>query len=78
MIVCICANVNCRSIKQAIEQGANSVDSLTMKTGACSGCGQCRQACQGYIDSHNTEQTTPRKTSVVADFILGHNFQPAV
>jgi len=30
------------------------VDDITMKTGACSGCGQCRMHCQSEIDAHNT------------------------
>ena len=54
MIVCICANVSDRTISEAVRSGCGSVDDIIMKTGACSGCGQCRMHCQSEIDAHNT------------------------
>ena len=54
MIVCICANVSSRAIAEAVQSGCGSVDDITMKTGACSGCGQCRMHCQNEIDAHNS------------------------
>ncbi|HEX4843117.1 MAG TPA: (2Fe-2S)-binding protein, partial [Limnobacter sp.] len=42
VIVCICANVSDRSISEAVRAGCTTVEDITMKTGACSGCGQCR------------------------------------
>lgn len=54
MIICICANVSDRAISEAVRNGCGSVDAITMKTGACSGCGQCRMHCQSEIDAHNT------------------------
>ncbi|MDX1668391.1 MAG: (2Fe-2S)-binding protein [Limnobacter sp.] len=66
MIVCICANVNCKTVQTAIQQGADSVDALTMQTGACSGCGQCRNTCQQMLDSQvlPVTQGTPASTAV--------------
>lgn len=54
MIVCICANVSGHVISEAVRSGCGSVDEITMKTGACSGCGQCRMHCQSEIDAHTT------------------------
>lgn len=51
MIVCICANVNSKAIQAAIDDGCSSLDSLTFETGACSGCGQCRESCQALLDA---------------------------
>ncbi|HEY1058235.1 MAG TPA: (2Fe-2S)-binding protein [Limnobacter sp.] len=52
MIVCICANVSDRTIAQAVREGCQSVEDITMKTGACSGCGQCRGHCQAELQAH--------------------------
>lgn len=49
MIICICANVSDRAIAQAVREGAASVEDITMRTGACSGCGQCRGHCQAEL-----------------------------
>lgn len=54
MIICICANVSDRTISEAVRSGCTSVDDITMKTGACSGCGQCRMHCQSEVEAHNT------------------------
>jgi len=54
VIICICANVSDRAISEAVRTGCSSVDEITMKTGACSGCGQCRLHCQSEIDAQNT------------------------
>jgi bacterioferritin-associated ferredoxin len=53
VIVCICANVSERTISEAVRSGCGSVEDITMKTGACSGCGQCRMHCQSEIEAHN-------------------------
>lgn len=54
MIVCICANVSDRTIAEAVRSGCNSIEDITMKTGACSGCGQCRMHCQSEVDAQST------------------------
>lgn len=49
VIVCVCANVNHRSIEKAIDEGCQTLEQLQMETGACTGCGQCRQLCEGHL-----------------------------
>lgn len=39
--ICYCLNVNEEEIKQAIEDGANSVDDIKEATGAGTTCGAC-------------------------------------
>lgn len=39
--ICYCLNVNEEEIKQAIEDGANSVDDIKEATGAGTACGAC-------------------------------------
>lgn len=39
--ICYCLNVNEDEIKQAIEDGANSVDDIKEATGAGTACGAC-------------------------------------
>lgn len=39
--ICYCLNVNEDEIKQAIKDGANSVDDIKEATGAGTACGAC-------------------------------------
>ncbi|WP_040192072.1 (2Fe-2S)-binding protein [Clostridium culturomicium] len=39
--ICYCLNVNEDEIKQAISEGANSVDDIKEATGAGTACGAC-------------------------------------
>lgn len=39
--ICYCLNVNEDDIKEAISQGANSVDDIKEATGAGTACGSC-------------------------------------
>lgn len=52
MIVCVCNRINDRTITQAIEAGADSIEALSMELGVCCGCGCCRQACESLLDEH--------------------------
>lgn len=42
MIVCICNSVNSKTIKSAIDDGANSLNAIRSCTGAASSCGKCQ------------------------------------
>jgi bacterioferritin-associated ferredoxin len=42
MIVCICKVVSDRTIRQAVHDGARSVEAVTLATRAGSCCGSCR------------------------------------
>ncbi|WP_374012374.1 bacterioferritin-associated ferredoxin [Pseudoxanthomonas koreensis] len=41
MYVCICNGVTDKQIRQAVEDGCDSVAELTMRTGCGSSCGSC-------------------------------------
>lgn len=50
MYVCICAGVNDRQIKEAVHEGACSLDQLAACLGVGTGCGCCREVAQEILD----------------------------
>ena len=44
MIICCCANINDRRLREALAGGARTLADLQVKTGAAMGCGRCKQA----------------------------------
>ncbi len=44
MIVCCCANVNDRQVREALAGGARTLADIQVKTGAAMGCGRCKEA----------------------------------
>lgn len=59
MIVCVCHNISERQIEQALYEGAESVETLSARLGACTGCGCCRETCQDLVDRHQALGTLP-------------------
>jgi len=49
MYVCICAAVSDREIKQAVREGACSLDQLAVCLGVGTGCGCCREMAQEIL-----------------------------
>jgi bacterioferritin-associated ferredoxin len=49
MYVCICAAVSDRQIKQAVREGARSVDQLAACLGVGTVCGCCREIAQDIV-----------------------------
>jgi bacterioferritin-associated ferredoxin len=49
MYVCICAAVTDRQIKQAVREGASTIDDLALQLGVGAGCGCCRAAVQQFL-----------------------------
>jgi bacterioferritin-associated ferredoxin len=49
MFVCCCMGVTDRAIRQAIEDGASTVEEITSCTGAGSRCGSCRRDIHAMI-----------------------------
>lgn len=43
MIVCLCRRVTDRAIREAVADGAASVDEVAARCGAGTGCGGCRE-----------------------------------
>ncbi len=44
MIVCCCANINDRQVKEALQGGARTLADVQVNLGAAMGCGRCRNA----------------------------------
>ncbi|MFN4329099.1 MAG: bacterioferritin-associated ferredoxin [Limnobacter sp.] len=65
MIICICANVSDRAIAQAVREGAASVEDITMRTGACSGCGQCRGHCKAELAAQDAVRMASQSSASV-------------
>jgi bacterioferritin-associated ferredoxin len=49
MYVCICAAVSDRQIKEAVREGACSLDHLAACLGVGTGCGCCREMAQELL-----------------------------
>jgi len=49
MIICLCANINDRKVKQALCSGARTLSDVQAELGAAMGCGSCRDAVQDEI-----------------------------
>ncbi|MFZ5627919.1 MAG: (2Fe-2S)-binding protein [Spirochaetota bacterium] len=52
MIVCSCANVNDRKVKEALHRGARTLSDLQTAVGVAMGCGRCREAVCEEISNH--------------------------
>lgn len=52
MIVCSCANVNDRKLKEALRKGARTLADLQTEVGVAMGCGRCRNAVCEEIGNH--------------------------
>jgi len=44
MIICSCANINDRKVREAMANGARTLADVQMSLGAAMGCGTCRDA----------------------------------
>ncbi len=52
MIICSCANINDRKVKQALANGARTLSDVQAELGVAMGCGSCRDAVQDEISRH--------------------------
>jgi len=52
MIICSCANVNDRKLREALQQGARTLADLQQETGVAMRCGRCRDAVCEEISNH--------------------------
>jgi bacterioferritin-associated ferredoxin len=58
MILCSCRAVNDRTIRAAIEGGAQNVDEVSQWSGAASRCGGCRPAIQEMLAEYGLADHT--------------------
>ena len=50
MFTCICKAVTSDKVSAAIDHGAATVEAVSEATGACTGCGTCRDRIESMID----------------------------
>lgn len=55
MYVCICRAVTDKQLDSAVAKGASSLDELMTATGACTGCGCCKNAVQAHLSRRAQE-----------------------
>ncbi|OUR85360.1 (2Fe-2S)-binding protein [Methylophaga sp. 42_8_T64] len=51
-ILCECSGTTKNKIKSLIEQGIDSFDDISRKTGAASGCGSCEWDLEEFLAEH--------------------------
>jgi|JI10StandDraft_1071094.scaffolds.fasta_scaffold1209885_2 bacterioferritin-associated ferredoxin len=61
MIICSCANINDRKVKNALSSGARTLSDVQAELGVAMGCGSCRDAVQDEISKfYGSAGSTPR------------------
>jgi len=66
MFVCICAAVSDRQIKEAVREGASSLDDLAVSLGVGTGCGCCREMAQELLVETSAAPVHSREVSRLA------------
>jgi bacterioferritin-associated ferredoxin len=54
MYVCVCNAVNDRQVREALEEGWNSLSSLRQRLGYNSSCGRCTGCLRKMIETHQS------------------------
>lgn len=57
-IVCECFGVTNGMVKEAVAEGATTLEEVAAKTGAGTGCGACNDDLQRLVDFFTTERDT--------------------
>jgi bacterioferritin-associated ferredoxin len=50
MYICVCNAVTDHAIRDAVAEGARTLEDLTMRTGCASTCATCRDSAQALLD----------------------------
>jgi len=58
MIICCCANINDRQVREALMGGARTLADIQVKTGAAMGCGRCKEAVVEEIVAFHAQANT--------------------
>ena len=61
MIVCCCANINDRQVRDALASGARTLADIQVELGAAMGCGRCREAVNEEIAKFCATGANPDK-----------------
>ena len=58
MYVCVCRGITDKQIREAIDEGAQSVTDVAQMLGAGTGCGSCLEYTQTLIDQQAAQDLT--------------------
>jgi bacterioferritin-associated ferredoxin len=50
MILCLCRDIRDADVDRVVAAGARTLDDVMLDTGACSGCGTCKEAVAARIE----------------------------
>jgi bacterioferritin-associated ferredoxin len=56
---CICRAVTSDEVTAAIDNGASTVRAVSRATGACAGCGTCRDRIKGMLGERDRQRPLP-------------------
>lgn len=63
MYICLCADVNARQVREAIEGGAETLEDIAERTAACTGCGSCQLVIYDMLTSFSQEEESRHESS---------------
>ncbi len=66
MYVCLCRGITDQQIREAIQDGAQSVMDVAQRLGAGTGCGGCLEYTQALIDQGSASQSATRDLTYAA------------
>ncbi|MCX4189430.1 (2Fe-2S)-binding protein [Methylophaga sp. OBS3] len=66
MIICVCNNVNVQAIKNAVNDGADTLEKVRETTGAASCCGKCQFKVNRQLQQHLTQSNDAQSVPMTA------------
>jgi bacterioferritin-associated ferredoxin len=66
MIVCVCARVSDRQIREAVAEGAHSLQCLQFELGVATRCGSCADCASRILGEARADGGTARPGAVIA------------
>lgn len=64
MIVCVCRQVSDRQIRQAVANGAESLECLQFELGVATQCGRCAECATGVLCDARAAANCPQPVTV--------------
>ena len=65
MVICLCNNVNSKTIKHSIDNGARTLDAVRKTTGASTCCGKCEYHVTKMLDEADIAEASSFSPSVL-------------
>lgn len=66
MIICVCNNVNVQAIKNAVNDGADTLEKVRETTGAAGCCGKCQFKVNRQLQQHLTQTNDAQSVPMTA------------